>query len=807
MTRVPKLLLAAAVIPSVFVASQGTAEADVAYVRSELGGPPWGTTDNEQAMDLVFGDGAWQDLRFETVDPALLFSPTYTFLYLEGSDAGAIDLQAFLSANQGLIESWVVDGGRLFLNAAPNEGVDMPWGFTGVTLVYTAPLDPAMPFDDGHPIWNGPFLPINTVVSGGGYAHAYVTGGGLTPLIIDGNGNAPLTELPSYGEGRVIFGGLTNSSFWVQASDGLNLRANVIWYIGQDDADVDGIADAADNCVDDANPRQEDADADLQGDACDPCVTDPDNDIDGDIVCGDVDNCPDVLNFNQADADGDSVGDVCDACPDDADDDADDDGVCGDVDNCPDDANDDQADADQDGIGDACEMGGSTGDSGDPDSSGGSDPTADPTVDPTVDPTADPTADPDSSGGVTDSASAGTGDGTAGADGGGDSGGCGCTSNPSSGSTLWLVGAAAMMIRRRRRRLAGGLAGLTCTASLGCYSPENPQSTGETATSMTTAETSSSGGSADSTDTGSGPGTTDDPTTGPVDTSSDASTATTTESTTLDGSSSSGDVPGVCGDGTLDPDTEDCDDGNLDPGDLCDDACAFESRTFSFTGATETLDVPVWVASLRIEAWGGQGGGARCCDDVVQDDGGLGGYAAGTFPTLGGLTLGITVGGQGGTEGPAGFNGGGTGGQWGAGGGGASDVRIGAELFGRILVAGGGGGGNCGCPDQGSGGGGGGLDGEPGTSDNFPIGGGGGQQAGGAAGDFSTPGSAGQGGSGEADAYHVGGGGGGWYGGGAAYASGGGGGSSYYGIGEAPETTPAMRAGDGEIVITPVAAR
>ena len=82
-----------------------------------------------------------------------------------------------------------------------------------------------------------------------------------------------------------------------------------------DDADLDNIVDAADNCPDIANTDQTDSDGDGLGDACD--------------------NCPTIANIDQANNDGDAWGNVCD--------------------NCPDAANDDQKDTDGEGIGDACD--------------------------------------------------------------------------------------------------------------------------------------------------------------------------------------------------------------------------------------------------------------------------------------------------------------------------------------------------------------------------------------------------------------------------------------------------------------------
>jgi len=115
---------------------------------------------------------------------------------------------------------------------------------------------------------------------------------------------------------------------------GLNPRSTAI----NPDADLDGIADTADNCPLLANPGQEDGDSDGVGDACDNCPTTPNADQldgDGDGVGDACDNCPTTPNADQLDGDGDGVGDACD--------------------NCIATPNTDQLDGDSDGIGDACD--------------------------------------------------------------------------------------------------------------------------------------------------------------------------------------------------------------------------------------------------------------------------------------------------------------------------------------------------------------------------------------------------------------------------------------------------------------------
>lgn len=256
------------------------------------------------------------------------------------------------------------------------------------------------------------------------------------------------------------------------------------------------------------------------------------------------------------------------------------------------------------------------------------------------------------------------------------------------------------------------------------------------------------------------------------------------------------DCAGVCGGTSIVDDCGVC----YDP---LDDGIVIQE--FSFTGGAQTFTVPFGVDSLFVELYGGQGGGSVGCDiNDVQDDGGLGGYASGNILVAEGDVYYLYVGGQGGLNGVAGWNGGGAGGQFAGGGGGGSDIRTTLGFLGtRIVVAGGGGGGSYGCGnDYGSGGNGGGLTGDPGVAllGGNP-GGGGGTISGGAAG--SAPSASGSFGSGGSNPQtHVAGGGGGWYGGGAAHQAGAGGGSSYIAGVEDGATESGIHTGNGLIRIT-----
>ena len=204
-----------------------------AYVYSSVGGIPWGQTDNEAAMDAVFGTNGWHSLRYETVDPNVLFSSGLNFIFLEGSQYNADEMEAFLTANQSLIEAWVSNGGRLFLNAAPLEGDGMSFGFGGTNLVYNNPAtlsNTGVAVNSSHPIFNGPFTPAGTSYTGSRFSHAYITGGYSIPVMTGDGGVVVLSE-QAWGNGVVMFGGLTLPVWQLPQPNSYNLRANILYHL------------------------------------------------------------------------------------------------------------------------------------------------------------------------------------------------------------------------------------------------------------------------------------------------------------------------------------------------------------------------------------------------------------------------------------------------------------------------------------------------------------------------------------------------------------------------------------------------
>jgi hypothetical protein len=230
MKTIPLILSAAAVCLAALPAQAQPPIPGPVYVRSTLG-PPFGSSANESAMDRVFGIGQWRDLRFETLNMPQFLSES-TFIFLEGSDQGAQSMEDFLNAHRTAIEHWVSAGGALFLNAAPNVGDGMSLGI-GVTLVYQDETTSVLTENASHPIFQEPFVPVGTNWTGGGFGHATVNGAGLTPLIAhSGNGRLVLAE-KGFGNGWVIFGGMTTDNNHSPQPEAQNLRANILAYASE----------------------------------------------------------------------------------------------------------------------------------------------------------------------------------------------------------------------------------------------------------------------------------------------------------------------------------------------------------------------------------------------------------------------------------------------------------------------------------------------------------------------------------------------------------------------------------------------
>jgi len=205
-----------------------------AFVNSSVG-TPWASSDYATCMDNVFGAGAWDDLFFETANPATLFSPAYTTIYLEGSDNNATAMAAFITANQALIEAWVAAGGLLYINAAPNQGGNINIGFGGVVIEYDGIN--LTDFGELAPDIAGNCLIVDMLditadfpIVGTSFAHASISGPGITPIILDqATGNPVLAEL-SFGAGNVVIGGMT-APFWQDAA-GKQLLENILTHVG-----------------------------------------------------------------------------------------------------------------------------------------------------------------------------------------------------------------------------------------------------------------------------------------------------------------------------------------------------------------------------------------------------------------------------------------------------------------------------------------------------------------------------------------------------------------------------------------------
>jgi hypothetical protein len=196
------------------------AQAGVTYMT---GGDPWGTTTNDTAMDMVFGAGNWTKVNGYD---ASVFN-TSNFVFIEGGDWLSGAFGDFLNDHGSSFASFVQNGGRALVQAAPNDprynsyalpggltlnGIDN-WSYPHISAVGNVTAEgKAAGLDRG----------AGTSFSGNWFAHTNVVGG--TCLISGDNGC--VTAFARSGLGQIAAGGET-TSYWHQPQPGaMNLRAN-----------------------------------------------------------------------------------------------------------------------------------------------------------------------------------------------------------------------------------------------------------------------------------------------------------------------------------------------------------------------------------------------------------------------------------------------------------------------------------------------------------------------------------------------------------------------------------------------------
>ncbi len=199
------------------------------YIESATPGrSPWGRTNYSEDMNAVFGVGGWINEKYETINADDLFSSANDFIYLEGSDRHAQEMEDFITAHKVKMEAWVYAGGTLFLNAAPNEGDGMDFGF-GVSLVYSDSSRTVTAVDPDHGIFHEPFGVTGTTFSGNSFAHSTVNGSGLNPLLQGTSGRYVLAE-KTHGRGVAFFGGMTSRYYHSPQPQVSYLHQNILKY-------------------------------------------------------------------------------------------------------------------------------------------------------------------------------------------------------------------------------------------------------------------------------------------------------------------------------------------------------------------------------------------------------------------------------------------------------------------------------------------------------------------------------------------------------------------------------------------------
>ena len=205
-----------------------------------LGDDPFFSTTNEVTMNTVFGENNWNQGCFETTDINAVFSDSSCVVFLDGSYDHNLPLESLMADYAETIENWVAAGGNLFINCAIelSEEFYIPIGFDETILTFYQVGYASIVTD--HPLLDGPHQPLSGNLVGFYYANSVIVGEDLIPIAYETNEEGgfydPVLHIPilaekSWGEGIIIFGGLSPSQLVSPMTESMNLRANILEYL------------------------------------------------------------------------------------------------------------------------------------------------------------------------------------------------------------------------------------------------------------------------------------------------------------------------------------------------------------------------------------------------------------------------------------------------------------------------------------------------------------------------------------------------------------------------------------------------
>lgn len=190
--------------------------APVAYMSGAS--EPWGVNSNLTAMDGAFGAGNWDRIQFGTA-----FS-SYRTVYVDGGNGQSNAFFSWVGTNRSVLESYVLGGGALFLNAAGWSGNGTNSMLFGSTLTESQYSSTGTAGDPTHVMFNG----AGTNWTGNSFSHDSVAGAGLTAFITGSAGT--ILAGGEFGDGYYMLGGQT-SSFFHRGGDPLQLRINQLTFV------------------------------------------------------------------------------------------------------------------------------------------------------------------------------------------------------------------------------------------------------------------------------------------------------------------------------------------------------------------------------------------------------------------------------------------------------------------------------------------------------------------------------------------------------------------------------------------------